>query len=44
MAISNRDRIGQMFELLAPALDDFITRVLAPQLPEGHAWTQLRRA
>ncbi len=26
MAISNRDRVGRMFELLAPALDDFIAR------------------
>ena len=27
MAISNRDRIGKMFELLAPPLDEFISRV-----------------
>ena len=26
MALSNRDRIGKMFELLAPPLDDFIAR------------------
>ena len=27
MAISNRDRVGKMFELLAPPLDEFISRV-----------------
>ena len=26
MAMSNRDRIGGMFELLAPELDEFIAR------------------
>ena len=31
MATSNRDRIGKMFELLAPALNDFIARSVAPQ-------------
>ncbi len=41
MATSNRDRIGTMFELLAPALDDFIARSVAPQLPEGASWTTL---
>src|SRR4051812_8424007 len=41
MAVSNRDRIGRMFELLAPALDDFIARSVAPQLPEGASWTAL---
>jgi hypothetical protein len=41
MAMSNRDRIGKMFELLAPALDDFIARSVAPQLPEGAVWTAL---
>jgi len=35
MALSNRDRIGQMFDAIAPALNDFITGVLAPQLPDG---------
>ena len=33
MAASNRDRIGQMYDALAPALDAFITAVLGPQLP-----------
>ena len=35
MAISNRDRIGKMFELLAPALDDFIARVGRPAAARG---------
>ena len=30
-----------MFELLAPALDDFISRSVAPELPEGGSWTTL---
>jgi len=41
VATSNRDRIGKMFELLAPALDDFIARSVAPKLPEGASWTAL---
>src|SRR3954454_11391569 len=41
MAISNRDRIGKMFELLAPALDDFIARAVGPQLRPGTSWTVL---
>jgi predicted AAA+ superfamily ATPase len=41
VATSNRDRIGKMFELLAPALDDFIARSVAPQLPEGADWAAL---
>ncbi len=42
MATSNRDRIGKMFELLAPALDDFIARSVAPRLPEeASSWTAL---
>ncbi len=41
MAIANRDRIGKMFELLAPALDEFIARSVAPQLPEGSSWAAL---
>ncbi|MCM3484697.1 DUF499 domain-containing protein [Kocuria rosea] len=30
-----------MFEVLAPAVDNFITTVVGPHLPEGHDWTQL---
>ncbi len=41
MAASNRDRVGQMLDVLAPALGDFIAGVLNPQLPDGHDWTQL---
>src|SRR3954470_20515077 len=41
MAISNRDRIGTMFELLSPALDDFIARAVASELPEGASWSAL---
>lgn len=41
MATSNRDRIGKMFELLAPALDDFISWSVAPQLPDGADWAAL---
>ena len=35
MAISNRDRIGKMFELLAPPLDEFISRSVASRLDRG---------
>src|SRR4051794_27728044 len=41
MAMSNRDRIGRMFELLAPALDEFIAHSVASQLPERASWTVL---
>src|SRR3954452_4310027 len=30
-----------MFELLAPALDDFIARAVASELPEGASWSAL---
>jgi hypothetical protein len=41
MATSNRERIGQMFDALAPALNEFITRVLSPHLSPDHDWSQL---
>jgi hypothetical protein len=41
MALSNRDRIGQMFEVLAPALNSFIGGILAPHLSDGADWTQV---
>ena len=41
MATSNRDRIGKTFELLAPALDDFIGRSVAGELPDDASWTAL---
>ena len=40
-AISNRDRVGQMFEVLSPALDSFITRTMAAELPSGVSWSTL---
>jgi len=41
MALSNRERVGKMFELIAPALDRFITQAVAQYLPENAAWTAL---
>ena len=41
MAISNRDRVGRMFELLAPPLDEFISRSVASKLNKGASWTVL---
>lgn len=42
MAISNRDRMGQMFEILAPALDDFISTVVGKEDQAlGADWTTL---
>ncbi|HKF81438.1 MAG TPA: Swt1 family HEPN domain-containing protein [Solirubrobacterales bacterium] len=38
---SNRDRIGKMFELLAPPLDEFISRAVEPELDAGVEWSQL---
>jgi len=41
MALSNRERIGQMVDLLAPALEQFIAGVLSPHLSPGSDWAQL---
>ena len=43
MATSNRDRVGKMFELMAPPLDEFITRSVAPALTgdNGASWPLL---
>ena len=41
MAASNRDRVGKMFELLAPPLDAFIASAVAPVLEDGVSWTSL---
>ena len=38
---SNRDRIGKMFELLAPPLDEFISRSVEPELDDGMDWSML---
>lgn len=40
MAQSNRERVGQMFDVLAPALNTFLTNSLASGLPTGaSSWT-----
>jgi hypothetical protein len=41
MAVSNRDRIGQMFDLMAPRLDDFLSQILDPQLEAGRTWVDI---
>lgn len=41
MATSNRDRIGEMFEVLSPALGGFITRIVEPELPSGARWVKV---
>ncbi|GIG68297.1 DUF499 domain-containing protein [Phytomonospora endophytica] len=41
MAATNRDRIGQMFDLMAPQLDAFLSRVLNRQLGAGRTWTHI---
>ena len=41
MATSNRDRIGQMLEILGPELDRFLQRVIGPEIAEGQSWTSL---
>ena len=38
---SNRDRIGRMFEMLAPPLEEFIARAVEPELDDGVEWSQL---
>src|SRR5579884_3172683 len=43
MATSNRDRIGRMFELVAPALDAFIQQAVEPRLNGDADWTALVR-
>ncbi len=45
MAISNRDRIDRMFQVMAPALDDFIASVIGQGDPAlGAAWMKLVQA
>ncbi|MFH5230658.1 Swt1 family HEPN domain-containing protein [Antrihabitans spumae] len=39
MAVSNRDRIGKAVEMMGPALDQFLTRVFAKDIPAGKDWT-----
>ena len=45
MAASNRDRIDRMFQVIAPALDDFISSVIGQADPTlGAEWTKLVQA
>src|SRR5689334_399966 len=41
MATSNRDRVGKMFELVAPPLDRFIGEAVADALNGTASWTDL---
>lgn len=41
MALSNRDRVGRMFDVLSPALDAFIARIVGPDLGADASWTML---
>ena len=42
MALSNRDRIDRMFQVLAPALDDFISSIIGQAGSAlGADWTRL---
>ncbi|TCJ34611.1 Swt1 family HEPN domain-containing protein [Parafrankia sp. BMG5.11] len=45
MALSNRDRIDRMFQILAPALDDYISSVIGQaDQALGAEWTKLVQA
>jgi hypothetical protein len=41
MAASNRDRVGGMFELMAPALNAFIQQSVSSNLEDGQPWVNL---
>jgi predicted AAA+ superfamily ATPase len=41
MALSNRDRIGQFFEVLAASLGDFIAGAVSDEIQPGQSWTSL---
>ncbi|MDN4474639.1 Swt1 family HEPN domain-containing protein [Demequina sp. SYSU T00192] len=42
MALSNRERIGKMFEVIAPALDDYISSIIGAVDPAAGAnWAEL---
>lgn len=43
MATSNRDRIGTMFEAVAPAVDDFISSAIGAGTAAGANWADLVR-
>ena len=38
MALSNRERLGRAFELLAPALGSYVDRVMRARSESGQAW------
>lgn len=44
MALSNRDRIGKMFDIMSPALDEFIQRVVSPGVDAEASWVDLVEA
>lgn len=44
MALSNRERVGKGFELLAEGLEPFIDRVMSKAAPPGTNWTDLLAA
>lgn len=45
MAISNRDRIDRMFQIMAPVLDDYIASVIGQGDPaQGAVWAKLVQA
>src|SRR5829696_3050038 len=41
MALSNRDRVAKMFELIAPPLNTYITTHVERVLPKGMDWVEL---
>lgn len=41
MALSNRDRVGKMLEILARELEPFIAETVASDLAPGQTWTSL---
>lgn len=44
VALSNKDRIGKMLDIAGPAIEDFLQRVLGPELSEGTSWASLVEA
>lgn len=44
MATSNRDRVGQMFEALAPAMEEFLDRTIGPQIADDKTWVDIYEA
>ena len=44
MALSNRDRIGQLFDIVSEPLQQFVAATLDPELTTGRSWTDVIRA